>query len=411
MTEYDVTPNDKHYQSALIDSPDFIKDIVQTTLQEILHAEMLEHIGAEPYERSNTRTTYRNGSYPRTLNLAVGRIQLRVPQARDGSFETKLFEKYQRSERALTLAVIEMWIKGVSTRNVAAVTDALSSVTFSKSTVSDLCSSLDKEINEWRSRDLSRHTYPYLFVDALYEDVRVGGSVVSEGVLIICGVRDDGRREVLDAVVADTESAASYNDMFSSLKERGLSGVMMITSDAHSGLVSAIKRYFHGACWQRCQVHFMREAVKKVSPKRKADLTQDLQSIFGESDKEAAMKTVSEVAEKWRDISPRVTAMIDEGIEQCLNILAFPEDHQIHLRTNNMLERLNEEIRRRDRAINVFPNEASVQRVVCTICMEKSEQWLTTRPFLDMNLLYADDEPIVGVIAYREMTERERVAS
>jgi transposase-like protein len=410
MTKSNLTLTGKREQTPLVDSKDFIKGIVQTTLQEILDAEMTEFIGAEKHERTEERTGFRNGYKPRTLILRVGCIELRMPQARDGSFHTALFECYQRSERALTLAIIEMWLQGVSTRKVAAITDELSSVTFSKSTVSELCKSLDQEVLAWQARDLSHHTYPYLFVDALYEDVRKGSSIVSCGVLIVCGVRTDGRREILDVAVADTESAATYNELFSSLKERGVSGVMLVTSDAHRGLKAAIKRYFQGASWQRCQLHFIRDALQKVSLKRRADLSKDIGSIFAEIKKGEAMQKAREIADKWQTCAPRVAAMIDEDIEQCLSVLAFPVEHQIKLRTNNLMERLNEEIRRRDRVINIFPNEDSVLRLIGSLCIETSESWLARTPFLDMSLLDTDDEPVAARIEYLQFSEERRIS-
>ena len=410
MTASNLTLTGKQEQSSLIDSEGFIKGILQTALQEFLEAEMTEFIGAEKHERTDERTGQRNGYKPRTLILSVGCIELRMPQARDGSFHTELFERYQRSERALTLAIIEMWLCGVSTRKVAAITDALSSITFSKSAVSELCRSLDQEILAWKARDLSHSTYPYLFVDALYENVRKGGSVVSTGVLIVCGVRADGRREILDVAVADTESTATYNEMFSSLKERGVSGVMLVTSDAHRGLKAAIKRYFQGASWQRCQVHFMRDALEKVSLKRRAELGEDIRAIFRETERDIAMAKASEIACKWRPSAPRVAVMLDEDIEQCLSIMAFPLPHQIRLRTNNLMERLNGEIRRRDRAIGIFPNDDSVLRLVGSLAIEISEAWLSRHPFFDMSLLDTDDEPAAAVIEYLKLREERKVS-
>jgi len=405
MTKSNVTPTARHNQSALIDCSDFIRGIVQTALQEFLNTEMKEFIRAGIYERTDEREGYRNGYKDRTLILKVGAVYLRIPQARDGSFHTELFARYQRSERALTLAIVEMWVNGVSTRRVAAVTNQLSSVEFSKSAVSELCKSLDAQVDAWKARDLSAHTYPYLFVDALYEDIRTGGAVTSEGVLIACGIRDDGRREILDVALADTESAAAYNELFSSLRERGVSGVMCVTSDAHSGLKSAIKRYFQGATWQRCQVHFIRDAMGKVSLKRRGDLAKDISSIFECDSRDAAMRRAVAVADTWRGISGRVAKMIDEDIEQCLSVLAFPKDHQIHLRTSNVIERFNEEIRRRSRVVGIFPNEASALRLISTMCIDRSEEWLKAKPYLDMSLLYVDDEPCKAVILYLEATK------
>ena len=405
MADWNITLTNEDNQTALIDCDGFINGIVQKALQEFLEAEMCAHLGAEPYERTEERTGLRNGYKNRTLRLKVGSITLKVPQARDGSFHTELFERYQRSERALTLAIVEMWLKGVSTRKVADITDALSSVTFSKSAVSELCKSLDEHVDAWKARELTSHTYPYLFVDALYEDVRKGGRVVSEGVLIVSGVRNDGVPEVLDVAIADTESAATYNDLFSSLRERGLSGVLLVVSDAHAGLKAAIKRYFHGASWQRCQVHFLREARLKVSSGRRGGLESDISAIFEETTRDSAMKKAEEIAAKWRELAPSVASMIDEGIEDCLSVLAFPEEHRMRIRTNNFMERLNKEIRRRDRVIGVFPNEASALRLISALCIDISEGWLSGRAFLDMSLLYVEDEPVEAVIRFRSLRE------
>lgn len=398
MAMRDVTPVERHNQSALIDTPDFIRETLRVTLQEILEAEMTRYLGAEPYERTDERTGSRNGYKDRTLHLKVGSIPLKIPQAREGGFSTELFERYQRSERAFTAAIVEMWLAGVSSRKVADITEALSSVTFSKSTVSGMCKSLDGHISTWKARDLSAYTYPYLLVDAITEHVRKDGMIVTEGMLIVGGVRSDGTWEVLDATICDTESEASYSDLFCSLKKRGLAGVRLVISDAHAGLKAAIECHFQGAAWQRCQVHFQREAMGKVAKKYRSELGGDISAIFEQSTKDKAIKRAWKVADKWRDRAPRVASMIVDGIEWCLNILAFPEEHRIHIRTNNVMERLNREIRRRDRVIGIFPNEASVMRLVCALCIEISEEWTTAKARLDMSLLDVAEVPIVGRI-------------
>lgn len=398
MATENVMPKSVHMQGSLIDSEDFIKGIVRSTLQEFLEAEMTEHIGAGQYERTDERSGQRNGYKPRTINLKVGSIGVSVPQARDGSFHTELFERYQRSERAFTLAVIEMYIKGVSTRKVSDITEQLCGVEFSKSTVSDLCKGLDGAIGVWKSRSLNERPYPYLFVDALYEDVRKDGRVTSSGVLIVTGVRADGRREILDVTIADTESAATYEAMFSSLKERGLSGVLLVTSDAHAGLKAAIARYFQGASWQRCQIHFLRDCTGKVSFRHREELAKDINTIFAKLTYAKALKRATEVAELWREKAPKVAGMLEGDVEQCLRVFAFPEEHQKQLRTNNALERFNEEVRRRTRAIGIFPNEEAALRVIATLCIEKSEDWLSCKPYLDMSLLYVDGTPELLVL-------------
>jgi putative transposase len=212
-------------QEILLDDPDFLREIVEKVVQQLLEAEMTEHIGAAPYERSATRSGHRNGYKPRALRTRVGTLNLLVPQDREGTFSTRLFSRYQRNEKALCLALMEMYVEGVSTRKVKEVTEALCGTSFSKSLVSSLAGSLDSELEAWRDRRLEAKAYPYLFVDARYEKVRIGGRVVSQGVLIASGVRDDGFREILAVEVADTESEATYQELFRSLKRRGLSGV------------------------------------------------------------------------------------------------------------------------------------------------------------------------------------------
>src|ERR671921_750093 len=225
-------------QEILLEDPNFLREIVERVLQEMLEAEMTEHIGAAPYERSATRSGHRNGYKPRTLRTRVGTLNLLVPQDREGTFSTRLFSRYQRNEKALVLALMEMYIEGVSTRKVKEVTEELCGTSFSKSLVSQLAGSLDTELKAWRNRKLQARTYPYLLVDARYEKVRIDGRVVSQGVLIVSGLRDDGYREILAVEVADTESESTYQELFRSLKRRGLLGVEVISND-HEGLKTA----------------------------------------------------------------------------------------------------------------------------------------------------------------------------
>ncbi len=239
-------------QGILLDDPDFLGEIVERVLQELLEAEMTQHIGAAPHERTNARKGHRNGYKPRTLRTRVGTLNLLVPQDREGTFSTRLFSRYQRNEKALVLALMEMYVEGVSTRKVKEVTEELCGTSFSKSLVSSLAGSLDSELQAWRIRRLEAEAYPYLFVDARYEKVRVDGRVVSQGVLIVSGVREDGFREILALEVADTESEATYHELFRSLKARGLRGVELVVSDDHQGLRAAVERHFQGASWQRC---------------------------------------------------------------------------------------------------------------------------------------------------------------
>src|SRR3990170_4484349 len=222
-------------QEVLLDDPGFLRQIVERVVQQMLEAEMTEHVGAAPHERTDARKGHRNGYKPRTLRTRVGTLNLLIPQDREGTFSTRLFSRYQRNEKALCLALMEMYVEGVSTRKVAEVTEALCGTSFSRSLVSRLAGDLDAELRAWRSRPLTAKAYPYVFVDARYEKVRVGQRVVSQGVLIVLAVREDGFREILTVEVADTESEATYQDLFRSLKSRGLSGVELVVSDDHEG--------------------------------------------------------------------------------------------------------------------------------------------------------------------------------
>src|ERR1039457_5613770 len=239
---------------------DFLRDLVQRTVQQVLEAEMTSFIGAETYQRNDVRRGWRNGYKRRTLKTRVGELELMVPKDRDGQFQTELFERYQRSEKAFVLAMLQMYVEGVSTRKVSAIAEALCGLEVSKSQVSALTQKLDAEVAEWRSRPLNEE-YPYLIFDARYEKVRRGGAVVSQGVLVAIGISQAGYREVLGAWIAESESEASWGSVFSELKQRGLRGVSYVVSDDHAGMVKAIERHFQGAVWQRCQVHFVRNAL------------------------------------------------------------------------------------------------------------------------------------------------------
>jgi transposase-like protein len=371
--------------ASLIDDPAFLRDLVERTVQAILEAEMTAHLGAERHERTEGRSGYRNGTKPRTLVTRVGTLQLAVPQDRDGTFSTELFARYQRSEQALVATLLEMYIHGVSTRKVAAITEELCGTSFSKSQVSALAGRLDAELSAWRRRPLEQ-TYPYLSVDARYEHVRLDGRVVSQGVLLVAGIRGDGVREVLAVEVADTESEASYQALFRSLKERGLRGVELVTSDDHRGLRAAITRHFQGASWQRCQVHVTRNLLAQVSRVQRRALADDLRGIFAAGTRTQALAAAQEAADRWRATHPAVATRLEEELEEALTCLAFPAEHRARIRTTNGLERLNQELKRRTRVVRIFPSPASLLRLVTALAMEQSEEWVSGRRYLDMTV-------------------------
>ena len=373
-------------QALLLDDPAFLRGIVERTLQAVLEEEMTAHLGAGRYERGAGRSGYRNGTKPRTLTTRVGVLELRVPQDRDGTFSTELFARYQRSEQALVTTLMEMYLQGVSTRKVAAITEELCGTSVSKSQVSALVGRLDPELAAWRTRPLTGAAYPYLVVDARYEQARVDGRVVSLGVLIVAGVRDDGRREILAVEEADTESEATYHELFTRLKARGLRGVEVVTSDAHRGLTAAIARHFQGAGWQRCQVHFGRNLRGLVGAKHRGRLSEELRGIFGAGTAAQARAAARACAATWKASHPQVALKLETELEDCLACYAVPAAHRPRVRTTNGLERLNQELKRRTRVVRIFPNRASLLRLVTALAMEQSEEWVSGRRYLDMTL-------------------------
>lgn len=401
MAMTDGTERGSWTQAALVDDPDFLREIVERTLQTILEDEMSAHLGAERYERSEGRRGYRNGAKPRTLTTRVGTLELAVPQDRDGTFSTELFARYQRTEQALVLSLMEMYIQGVSTRKVAAITEQLCGTRFSKSQVSVLAGRLDPELAAWRERPLTAPSYPYIWVDARYEHVRVDGRVVSQGVLLVTGLRgDDGRRELLGVAVADTESEASYQELFRSLRARGLSGVRLVISDDHAGLRQAITRHFQGAGWQRCQVHVTRNLLGQVAKGKRAELVAGLREVFAAPTRTQALTVARRLATQWRSSHPRVAEHLEEELEDCLNCLAFPIEHQLRIRTTNGMERLSQELKRRTRVVRIFPNREACLRLVSALAAEQSDEWISGRRYLDVSLLTElHHEPLATQVA------------
>ena len=387
-------------QAALTDDPDFLRQIVERTLQEILEAEMTAHLGAARYERSAGRQGQRNGYKPRTLHTRVGTLTLPVPQDRESTFSTQRFARYQRNEQALVLALMEMYLEGVSTRKVAEITEVLCGTSFSKSLVSHLAGELDTELAAWRARPLSDTAYPYLFVDARYEHVRVDGRIVSQGVLVVSAVRGDGRREILAVEVADTESEATYQALFRDLKARGLAGVRLVTSDDHAGLRAAIARHFQGASWQRCQVHDTRNLLGRVGAGRRKELAADLRQVFAAGSPAQARAAVRALADRWRATHPTIAQALEEESEDCFACLAFPLAHQARIRTTNGLERFHQELKRRTRVVRIFPNRAACLRLVTALCVEQSDDWVTGRRYLDLAELSGETTP--GTMLGRE---------
>jgi transposase-like protein len=358
-----------------IGGEDFVRQLVERTVQQVLEAEMTSFLGAESYERNGERRGWRNGFKPRTLKTRVGELELMVPKDRDGEFQTELFERYQRSEKAFVAALLQMYVEGVSTRKVTEITEALCGLEVSKSQVSALTAKLDAEINEWRMRPLSE-AYPYLIFDARYEKVRRGGSVVSQGVLVAIGISQTGYREVLGCWVAESESEASWSAVFSELKQRGLSGVLYVVSDDHQGMVKAIARHFQGAVWQRCQVHFVRNALALCGQQQRPQVLRLIKAVTEAATREAAQAALAVAVAELKKKAPKVARLLEESGEEILGVYALPETHRKRIRTTNMLERQNQELKRRTRVVRVFPHEQSLLRLIAALLMETNQEWM-----------------------------------
>jgi transposase-like protein len=367
----------KILQGSSGDGKDPLRELVKRTIEEVLEEELTEYLNAERYSRTTERRGYRNGYKPRTLMTRVGRLDLMVPKDREGRFQTELFEKYQRNEQALVLAIAEMYVNGVSTRKVKKITEELCGLEISKSQVSNLTKRLDGEIQEWRMRELTKR-YPYLVVDARCEKVRVNGSVVSRGVLIVVGIDEDGYREVLGVWCADSESEMSWSEVFKELKERGLREVQYVVSDDHRGLRNAIDRHFQGVVWQRCQVHFIRNVLSKVPWKDGGKIVVYLREITGASCLESARHRLRESVAALESSHPHVADFLDTYGEEILAVYELPEHHRKRMRSTNMLERFNGELKRRTAVIRVFPNEQSCLRLVSALAMETTIEWMGT---------------------------------
>jgi len=385
MAEYDISLT-KDQVEGLLTSDDGLKGLVEVVVNQVLEAQMSEHLAAGYYEHSDGRKGYRNGYRSRQLYARIGKLVLRVPQCRNGQFSTEIFGRYQRSEQALVLAMMEMVLQGVSTRRVEKVTMELCGESFSKSTVSRLCVNLQARVDAWNNRRLDEDgkRFPFVIVDALVIKIRLDDRVVSTSALIASGINDKGFREILGLKLADSESEDSWLDMFSWLKDRGLKGVEFIVSDCHTGLKAAARKQFQGAIWQRCQVHLMRNVWAKANKKHREALTAGMRRIFGASCKEDARAAFRKLADELEGKADKSLETLENGLEDALAVMSLPEKYRKRLATTNMQERLNEEIRRREKVIRIFPNEESAMRLIGAMLAEKHEVWSTGRLYFDM---------------------------
>ena len=359
--------------------------LVEQVVNQVLEAQVSEQIGAERYERTEQRAGYRNGVRPRKLTTRVGQLTLRVPQVRDGEFSTELFARYQRSEQALVLALMEMVVNGVSTRKVSAITEELCGTSFAKSTVSALCAQLDPLVTAWNERPLGAQAFPFVLVDALVLKVREEERVRALSGLLAIGVNAQGSREILGLQLGDSESEASWGSFLGWLKRRGLGGVDVVVSDAHGGLVNAIARHCQGATWQRCQTHLTRDVLEATPKALRDEVHAHLRSLFEAPDLATARTLLRQLVDTYAERAPKAVATLEAGFDDATAVLALPEPYRRRLRTTNSVERLNEEIRRRERVIRIFPNRESAVRLLGAMLMEQHEQWTTGHHYLDMD--------------------------
>lgn len=370
----------------LLTEEDALKKLMQTLLQEVLEAEMDEALHAGKGERTAGRLGYRSGHYGRTLVTRVGKLELRVPQDRQGRFSTELFERYQRSEKALVAALLEMYVQGVATRRVAAITEELCGHSFSASAISTINQKLDAELTRFMSRRLEE-AYPYIILDARYESVREEGVSGSRAVLITLGIGWDGRRHVLAVELANRESTSSWKDHLLRLKERGLHGVQFVVSDDHPGLKRAVMEVLSEAHWQRCYVHFLRNALDHLPRKHADDCLQELRWLYDLHGIAEARRHLAAWLERWQPKHGKLCEWVEANIEETLTFYRLPQPHHKHLKSTNLIERLNQEIKRRTLLVRIFPNQESCLRLVRALAVEIHEQWVDENRYLDMDLL------------------------
>jgi putative transposase len=381
-----------HDHSALLTQLDQLKgaeignvfaELIRAGLQALIEAEATQTLGAARYERSADRTTHRNGHRTKTVATTSGDVELKIPKLRAGSFFPALLQRRRRIDQALHAVIMEAYVHGVSTRNVDDLVAALGVESgISKSEVSRICAGLDSEIARFRDRTLTHTTFPYVFLDATYCKVRVGAHVVSQALVVATGVSIDGGREVLGTAVGDSESFEFWREFLISLRNRGLSGVHLVISDAHSGLKAAVAQQFTGAAWQRCRVHFMRNLQGAVGSKHVPAVMAAVKTIFVHTDPEEVATQYDQVAETLSGSFPKAAAMLTAAKHDVLAFAAFPRAHWSKIWSNNPIERLNKEIKRRADVVEIFPNSAAFLRLATAVVIEQHDEWQVTRRYV-----------------------------
>ena len=361
---------------------DGMAQAITILLNEAMKLERAEALGADPYERTEHRRGYANGFKSKTVRTRVGAITVNVPQTRGVEFYPNSLERGERSERALKLAVAEMYVQGVSTRKVAAITQELCGLDVSSSQVSRAARLLDEELQQWRNRPLGE--IPSLILDARYEKIRHGGCVIDCAVLLAIGITPEGKRSILGVSVSLSEAEVHWREFLTALTERGMHGVRLITSDDHAGLGAARKAVLPGILWQRCQFHLQQNAmhyVPKVTLRKQVAV--DIKNVFDAPDRTAAERLLKQTVAKYQKPAPKLAAWMEANIPEGLSVFELPATHRRRLRTTNMLERVNKELKRRTRVATLFPNDASLLRLTSAVLIEISEDWETGKVYLN----------------------------
>lgn len=379
MTHLHFTLKTKEIQSLIDNSvkDDLSKTILTTVFNQLMEQQRTQYIQANDYERSEERVSQRNGYYERTWTTRIGTLNLMVPRTRDGKFAPTVFERYQRNEKALLASMLEMYVSGVSTRKVSQVVEELCGKTVSKSFISDLTKELDPIVNEWKNRSLLETTFPFIMVDVLYIKVREDNRVLSKSCHIALGITEKGEREIIGLMIQNGESDESWSLFFDYLKNRGLHGTQLVISDAHAGLVSAIRKSFAGVSWQRCQIHFMRNILSSIPKKDSKAFREALKTIFRFSDIDLARTAKNNLLEAYADKTryQKACQTLDEGFEDAFQYAVAGKGHS-RLKSTNLLERLNQEVRRREKVIRIFPNVASANRLIGAVLIDIHEEWI-----------------------------------
>lgn len=351
-----------------------IPELMRVLINNAMQVERSKYLQAEQYERTEDRKGHANGFKPKTVKTRMGEITFAVPQVREGGFYPSALEKGLRSERALTITLAEMYVQGVSTRKVKAITERLCGFEISSEQVSRATAQLDEILQEWRERPLGEISY--LYVDARYEKVREAGQVRDAAVLVASGITPEGERQILGVSVSLSEHESHWRDFLKSLKDRGLKGVKLVISDDHEGLGAARRAVFGSVPWQRCQFHLQQNAGAYL-PKQtmRLEVAADIRAMFNASDRKTAEELLQAAIQKYAVYAPRLSAWLEDNLAEGFTVFDFPLEHRRTIRTTNSLERINKEIRRRTRVVGVFPNEASCLRLISALLMEISEEW------------------------------------